>query len=222
MQVTPAFVPAPALPALGGAVNGIIPTGGVLGGAVAGARAGAFFGPKGAILGGIAGAIAAGLLLPLPTAPGTLPGTSDPFGPANGRPQNGTAEGVSDFSPSGQTGTNGGVCTVRGKIKCRRGYKCNDNFELSITRSFSYGPGGGKLRVDWGGPFASGRAGQTDRRNPNGHPSNHRSGGNCDWGSAGLAGPVRRLSASEAVQTRFACSGLQAESASGSSPRTCP
>ena len=152
MQVTPAFVPAPALPALGGAVNGIIPTGGVLGGAVAGARAGAFFGPKGAILGGIAGAIAAGLLLPLPTAPGTLPGTSDPFGPANGRPQNGTAEGVSDFSPSGQTGTNGGVCTVRGKIKCRRGYKCNDNFELSITRSFSYGPGGGKLRVDWGPP----------------------------------------------------------------------
>ena len=75
------FVPPVALPALGGATNVIIPTGGVLAGAAAGAKAGAFFGPKGALAGAALGAIGGLVFLPLPTAPGTLPGLDPGLNP---------------------------------------------------------------------------------------------------------------------------------------------
>lgn len=75
------FVPPVPLPALGGAANLIIPTGGLLGGAAAGARAGAILGPKGVLAGALLGGLLGGLLLPSPLAPGTLPGLDPGLNP---------------------------------------------------------------------------------------------------------------------------------------------
>ncbi len=68
------FVAPVAIPAVGGALNVIIPTGGALAGAAVGARVGAVGGIPGALVGAAVGAAVGILLTPSPTAPGTLPG----------------------------------------------------------------------------------------------------------------------------------------------------
>ncbi len=68
------FVAPVAIPAVGGALNVIIPTGGALAGAAIGAKYGLVGGVPGVAIGVAIGAVAGVLLLPSPTAPGTLPG----------------------------------------------------------------------------------------------------------------------------------------------------